>query len=87
MVIKLSDELVGSLRQLKVQSLTNCIIDQLSKGFFIYQPLPLQVLIYKFCELQQSLMFLILQPEGNLLRDRYKSLQKRNIIESRVWKR
>ncbi|XP_071793982.1 ribosome biogenesis protein NOP53-like isoform X1 [Asterias amurensis] len=43
MVIKLSDELVGSLRQLK--------------------------------------------PEGNLLRDRYKSLQKRNIIESRVWKR
>ncbi|XP_022089127.1 ribosome biogenesis protein NOP53-like isoform X2 [Acanthaster planci] len=43
MVIKLSDELVGSLRELK--------------------------------------------PEGHLLRDRYKSFQKRNIIETRTWKR
>ncbi|XP_038072769.1 ribosome biogenesis protein NOP53-like [Patiria miniata] len=43
MVIKLSDELVGSLRELK--------------------------------------------PEGHLLRDRYKSFQKRNIIEARTWKR
>ena len=58
--LKLSNEITGNLRNLKV---INLVIKQ------------------KYH--QRIYNFFSLKPEGNILMDRYKSMQKRNIIEPR----
>lgn len=68
--IQLTDELSGSLRSLKVSSKTHWENNLYKQSIF-------------FCLKKNKQRFLLTQPEGNLFVDRYKSLQRRNIIEPR----
>lgn len=84
MEIKLSDELEGSLRKLKVNK-------YLLKLLYNYDACNIHVYTFNFENLCTSgplclvymTIYTIFQPEGNLFVDRMKSLEKRNIMEPR----
>lgn len=85
MEIKLSDELEGSLRKLKVNK-------YLLKLLYNYDSFNIYTFNFEnLCNIYFSIIVLclvymtitIFQPEGNLFVDRMKSLEKRNIMEPR----
>lgn len=79
--LNLTTEICGSLRQMKV---TCCFIFCIDCCLFVIASFVLTVVALRFC-IAYWLIVVTLQPEGNILEDRYKSLQRRNIVEPRIF--
>lgn len=85
MEIKLSDELEGSLRKLKVNKyLLKLLYNYDSFNIYTFNFENLYNIYFSIIVLCLVYMTItIFQPEGNLFADRMKSLEKRNIMEPR----